>query len=151
MRREREPGRDTHGQNGDWESALPGPAIKKERSKGNTRQHMHSADPKDCGQALRIFCSRTPLSLTFQLSLFLFTPGSAPPPPREFLPSMGALSSSSPKALPGTVAAFPCTHLPLLVAVPLLAGGSDPNDANCTLVKGGGELRGRAGGRTRGL
>lgn len=66
---------------------------------------------------------------------------------------MRALFRSSPKAQPASVAASPLTHLPLFVAVPLLAGGLIPNDVNCTLVKGGeeGGLRGRAGGRTRSL
>lgn len=66
---------------------------------------------------------------------------------RGFLPSVGALF----QLLPGAVAASPCTHLPWSVAVPLVAGGSAPNDANCTLEQRGGEPRGRAGGRTRAL
>lgn len=41
---------------------LLGTRIKKERRKGNTRQHMHAADPADSVQALRIFYSRGPPS-----------------------------------------------------------------------------------------
>lgn len=141
MRRVQEPGQDTHSQR--LEVSASRDRNQKTAMKGNTRQHMHSADPKDASQALHIFCSRAPLSLSPSTSPFLCLPLGQRLPCRSTVeraipPPVGALTRSSPKAQPGTVAAFSFAHLPLFVAVPLLAEGLIPNDVNCTLVKGRG-------------
>lgn len=102
-----------------------------------TQQTLSAPAKQSASSAAELF----PLSLSFPH--LVFTLRSAPPLPQHGSSIRGATSSSSPKTQSRILATFPFSHLPLFVAVPLLAGGLIPNDVNCTLVKAG---RGRAGG-----
>lgn len=132
-------------------------------SASRARNQKTSGERETPGSTCTQRTPRTPakLSASPAAALLSRSPSSSPfscLPPGQRLPCRGDSShrwenflAQAPERCPGLAAASPRTHLPWLVAVPLLAGGSVPNDANCTLVKGGGERRGRAGGRTRGL